>query len=74
MRAGTEYLVHPDRDLGVPVHARGEPAAGLERLGRKGREEWLLGGEVFPDRAGAGPDPPGIVGFVPGVDHSVELV
>lgn len=26
-----------------------------------------------PDRAGAGPDPPGIVGFVPGVDHSVEL-
>jgi hypothetical protein len=28
---------------------------------------------VFPDRAGAGPDPPGIVGFVPGVDHSVEF-
>lgn len=26
-----------------------------------------------PDRAGAGPDPPGVVGFVPGVDHSVEL-
>jgi hypothetical protein len=67
MRAGTEYLF-------IRTVTWAYRSTRLERLGRKGREEWLLGGEVFPDRAGAGPDPPGIVGFVPGVDHSVELV
>src|SRR3546814_3530659 len=66
-------LCHPHRYLGVPVDPGREPAAGLERLGRKRREERLLRGEVLSNRASARTDPTRVIPDVPDVDEGVEF-
>jgi hypothetical protein len=66
-------VVGAHADLAGAVDAWGEPAAGLERLGRQRRQQGRLDGEHLPDGARPGPDAPGVVGDVPGIDQGVEL-
>jgi hypothetical protein len=65
-------LIGADRDLGEPVHRRGEPAARLERLGRQRPQQRPLDRKELPDRPRPAADPPGLVSGIPFVDHRVE--
>lgn len=74
-RSGRDgVLRHPDGDQRRAVHPRVQRQARVEHLGRQGREQHLLGGEVITDGADPVADAAVVLGRLPAFDAVVELV
>jgi hypothetical protein len=65
-------LAGADRDLGEPVDARGEPAAGLERFLWQRPQQRPLDRQELRDGPRPAADPPRLVRGIPLAGHRVE--